>query len=96
MHPVTARIEAARNPTGAWRAGFAAKARNARPGQFATMLARLIGLLLMTIVISASAQSDAGAPLAAALPAPADWKALACAVLVVVYIALRRSRWRME
>lgn len=60
------------------------------------MPARLLGLLLLTIVMAASAETPAQAPLAAALSAAADWKALACAALVVVYIARRRARWRTE
>lgn len=56
------------------------------------MLARLSALLLLAAALVASA--DAGVP---ALPLagaqPADWKALACGLLVVAYIARRRSRW---
>lgn len=59
------------------------------------MLARLIALLLLATTLAASADSGASA-LALPHAPPADWKALLCAVLVLAYIARRRSRWHAE
>lgn len=56
------------------------------------MLTRLLALLLLAMTLAASAQTVAPA-LPLTVPEPADWKALVCGLLVIAYMARRRSRW---
>lgn len=64
---------------------------HARRAHFAPMVTRLLALLLLAATTLATAEPQASAPLLAA-PA-ADWEALACAALVALYVARRRSHW---
>jgi hypothetical protein len=56
------------------------------------MITRLLALLLLAATTLAAAEPQAPALVLA--PAAADWKALACAALVALYVARRRSHWR--
>lgn len=63
---------------------------HARCAQCPLMITRLLALLLLAATTLAVAETPAPA---LALPAPVDWKALACAALVALHVARRRSRW---
>jgi hypothetical protein len=56
------------------------------------MISRLLALLLLAATALATAAPQAPALVLA--PEAADWKALACAALVALYVARRRSHWR--
>lgn len=56
------------------------------------MLTRLLALMLLLVALAAAAE-PAGPGLLAPVQDAADWKALACAALVALHIAWRRSRW---
>jgi hypothetical protein len=56
------------------------------------MVTRLLALLLLAATTLASAEPP-GPALLLSGPEGADWKVLACAALVALYVARRRSRW---
>lgn len=56
------------------------------------MVTRLLALMLLASATLAAAEPQAHALLAFA-PEAVDWKALACAALVALYVARRRSHW---
>lgn len=56
------------------------------------MVTRLFALMLLASATLAAAEPQAPALLAFA-PAAVDWKTLACAALVALYVARRRSHW---
>ena len=78
--------------TGHGARGAAAGWCHARRPEFLPMITRLLALLLLAATALATAAPQAPALVLA--PEAADWKALACAALVALYVARRRSHWR--
>lgn len=56
------------------------------------MVTRLLALMLLAGATLAAAEPQAPALLLAG-PEAVDWTALACATLVALYVARRRSHW---